>query len=210
MLRLQTVCIKIFTYKMGVKHTASESLVLHYKFPKAKCSFYTRNVIFINCTDHSRYGFCSVFAIADEFGDHRIVVDRDLHALLKSVIYPDTVTSGDGIGLQQANIGKEIIFGIFRINPQFYRMAGNGQVFLLKGQYLSPGDLNLLFYQVQTGDHFCYRMLYLQTGVHFEKEEIEVFIKDEFDGAGSDIIYRTCHIYCACAHLLTDFRTEYA
>ena len=67
---------------------------------------------------------------------------------------------------------QEVILGVFGIDATFQGMSPQGNILLFISQTLSRGYAHLLFDKVNTGHHFCYRMLHLNPGVHFHKVEV--------------------------------------
>ena len=55
------------------------------------------------------------------------------------------------------------------------------------GEDFSGGYADLGFHQVNAGDHFGYRVLDLDAGVHFDEVEFAGFFAQKFDGAGAGI-----------------------
>ena len=54
-------------------------------------------------------------------------------------------------------------------------------------QAFVAGDAQLLLDDVDTGDHFGHRVLYLYTGIHLDEVEPFIFVQ-EFEGAGTPVI----------------------
>ena len=69
-------------------------------------------------------------------------------------------------------------------------MAFNHNFFLLDGQRLAGCDAQLLFNQVDAGDHFGYRVFNLNTGVHFDEIELAVFEQELKSTPRRDSRYR--------------------
>ena len=57
-------------------------------------------------------------------------------------------------------------------------MAFDFHFALFDRQWLAGRNAQLLFDQIHTGDHLGNRMLNLDTGVHFDEEELTVFIQE--------------------------------
>ena len=74
--------------------------------------------------------------------------------------------------------GKASPGGVFGVDAGLDGVAVPRHVVLRKGQRLAPGDQELEGHQVQAGDHFRYRVLDLQTGVHFEEIELAVLVNE--------------------------------
>jgi len=89
---------------MGIEIARCERLVLHHKFTEAKRSSNACNLVFIDSADHTVDGLGAVFPIGYQFGNHRVVIDRDLHALFKTIIYPNAGAFGGNIGFKRTDI----------------------------------------------------------------------------------------------------------
>ena len=82
-------------------------------------------------------------------------------------------------------------------------MANQRDIRLSQNRQLLPGsDADLPLNKIQTSDHFCDRMLNLQTGIHFHKVKfVSVCVKDEFDCTRIVIPNSLCSCNCCLAHL---------
>ncbi len=110
-----------------------------------------------------------------ELGDHRIVVDRDLAALLHAGVVAD----GDAVDAaldrravfyQPPDRGQEIAERIFGIDPQFHRPSGQRDVLLRQRKLLAGRDPDHLLDQIDAGDQFGHGMLDLQPRVHLQED----------------------------------------
>ena len=81
-------------------------------------------------------------------------------------------------------------------------MAATVQLLLRFWQWLASCYRKLPGNQVLTANHFRYRMLYLQAGIHFHKIEI-VAIEQKLNGAGAHIVNGFGRGKGTFAHLLT-------
>ena len=79
------------------------------------------------------------------------------------------------------------MFGIFGVDPALDGMASEVDVFLAKRERLAGGDLDLLFDEIDAGDHFGDRMFDLDAGVDLDEVEVVVGIDQKFTGARVDI-----------------------
>ena len=64
------------------------------------------------------------------------------------------------------------------------RVTIDADRFLSDGQRLARGHAQLPFDEIESGDHLGYRVLDLQSGVHFEEKEA-IFVRDELHRAGA-------------------------
>lgn len=84
-------------------------------------------------------------------------------------------------------------------------MAFHHNFFLLDGKRLACSDTQLLFDQVNAGDHFGNRMLNLNTGVHFDEIELAV-LEQELKGTRSTIADIDTRFSATLADVATQFR----
>jgi hypothetical protein len=141
-----------------------------------------------------------------ELGDHRIVIDRDLAALL----HPGVVAHGDAVVAcfrrravfyQTTYRGQEVAEGILGIDPGFHGPTRQGHVLLRQLQRLAGGDPDHLLNQIDAGDQFGHGMLDLQPGVHLQEEEALVLTGNEFDGSGGIVFHGFCQRHRLFTHL---------
>ena len=112
----------------------------------------------------------------DEFGDHRIVMDRDLAAFLHAGV----VAHGDAVAAhfrrravfhQPPDRRQEIAERIFGIDAGFHRPAGQRDVLLRQRKLFAGGDADHLLDEVDAGDEFGHGMLDLQPRVHLQEDK---------------------------------------
>src|SRR6266700_612589 len=132
--------------------------------------------------------------MGDELGNHRIVVDRNLAALLHAgvVAHGDAARAALGgrtVLYQPPDRRQEVAERIFGIDARFDRPSGQADVLLLQAQLLAGRDADHLFDQIDAGDELGHGVLDLQAGVHLEEKEALVLACDELDGAGGIIVH---------------------
>jgi hypothetical protein len=102
------------------------------------------------------------------------------------------------------------VSGIFGVNPALYGMAPDNNILLVDFQLVSGGNPNLLLNDVQTGNHFRYRMFYLDTGIHFHKIKSPVLVNQEFHRPGIFIADRLSRPDCSLAHPVSQLGGQYS
>ncbi len=127
--------------------------------------------------------------VGHQLGDHRIVPDRDLAALVDAgiVAHRDAVHFAfrrRPVGGQTSGRRQEVARRVFRIDAALDRPAGQLHLGLLEPERLAGRNADHLLDQIDAGDQFGDRMLDLQPCVHLEKEEALVLTGDELDRAG--------------------------
>ena len=75
----------------------------------------------------------------------------------------------------------------FCIDPHFDSMSIDDQIILGERQVMPLSNTDLLTYQIYTKNSFGYRMLNLQTGIHFYEKEFTVLIQ-KFNCTSTNII----------------------
>ena len=112
---------------------------------------------------------------------------------------------GGLIADQTTNRRHEVPQRVFGIDARFDRPAGQRNVILRNRKFFACGHTYHQFDQIETGDILRYRMLDLQTRVHFQKEEVPVLVDNEFDRSGGAIIDRFRQGDRLCAHFRAQF-----
>ena len=127
--------------------------------------------------------------VGDQLGDHGIVVDRDLAALVDAGVVAHRYPVGAAllrrpVGDEAAGRGQEVAGRILGVDAAFHRPAVEPDLRLGDAQRLARRNPDHLLDEVDAGDHLGDRMLDLQPGVHLEEIEGLVLPGDELDGAG--------------------------
>ena len=97
--------------------------------------------------------------------------------------------------LQTSGRGQKSPGRVFRIEPDFNRVALRFEVSLRKGQCLATGDPQLQLHQIKAGDQFGHRMLDLQPGVHLHEIERAICIQQKFHRTRPDIANGLCRCH---------------
>src|SRR5690606_6194689 len=134
---------------------------------------------------HAGDGLGAVGAVHDQLADHRIVVRRDLVALVDVAVHAHAGAARGVEVLHQAGAGQEAD-RILGIDAALDGVAGEADVLLAQAQLLAAGDQQLLAHQVDAGDHLGHRVLDLDAGVHLDEVELPVLV-EELEGAGTAV-----------------------
>ena len=164
------------------------------------------NLVFVQDTPHSFDRILAAGSPHDQLADHRVIIDRNLITFIDIAV--DSHSDPVRFGQLADNAGRwhEIVGGIFGTDPAFDSMPTLGYIFLPDMQRFVVGNTKLLLYQVEPQHLFGNRMLHLQTGVHFEKIKITVFINQELDRPGTGIVDGLSSRNRLLAHLFPQFR----
>src|SRR5215831_606053 len=149
----------------------------------------------------------------DQFGDHRVVIDRDFSALVNTGVVTHGHTARTSflrrpIASEPTGRRKKITVRILRIDPAFDGPAVELDIALRDRKLLPRCDPDHLFDQVDAGHQLGYRMLHLQPRIHLEEIEAFVLTCDKFDGAGAVVTDRLGKGDRLLAHLLARCRIE--
>ena len=131
-------------------------------------------------------GFLPVAAVGDDLGEHRVVVAADLEAGEHGRVDPNPAVLLP-LGLHQcldATSGREETRGrVLGVDAGLDRVAAQHDVVLGVAELLPARHPDLLFHQVDSGDHLRHGVLDLQAGVHLHEEEFVRPVRrdDEFD-----------------------------
>ena len=92
---------------------------------------------------------------------------------------------------ERADRGQEPPLRIFRVDSRLEGMSVDRKLVLPLRKWLSGGDAQLPFDEIEAGDHLGHRMLDLEAGVHLHEVERPVARErvggDELDGSRADI-----------------------
>lgn len=89
------------------------------------------------------------------------------------------------VGLENAEIGGEIVGGIFRSNPALQGISPHldgslvGNIDFRVGQGLAFGHQDLGLHQVAAGDHFSDGVFHLDARVHLDEIEVSLLVQQE-------------------------------
>ncbi len=124
-------------------------------------------------------------AVADELRDHRVVVHRDLAALVDAGV--DAHDARDlgrrPVADEPPDRRQEVADRVLGVDPALDRPAVALDVLLRERQLLAGRDADHQLDEVETGDHLGHRVLDLQPRVHLEEVEVALPADDELDGA---------------------------
>ena len=97
---------------------------------------------------------------------------------------------------------------ILGVDPALYGVSGEVHVVLGEAKLLPGSNLYLRLYQVDSGDKLSYRVLYLDTGVHFHEVEVSVLVHQELYCSGVLIAADLCGSHRGSTHLLAELRSH--
>ena len=142
-----------------------------------------------------------------QFGDHRIIIDRDFPAFENTRVIthghrPLDALLGRTIGDKTPRRGQEIARRVFGIDTAFDRPAIEFDILLLERELFAPCHADHLLDEINAGDHFRDGMFDLQARIHFQKEEALVLACDKFNRARGIITHRFAKGHGLLTHFL--------
>mmetsp|Transcript_6174 Transcript_6174/g.22712 ORF Transcript_6174/g.22712 Transcript_6174/m.22712 type:complete len:591 (-) Transcript_6174:66-1838(-) len=132
----------------------------------------------------------AVLAPHHQLGDHRVVEDADVVALLHARLHahPPAHARGEARVLQPPRRRQEAALGLLRVDARLEGVPPDGQLALGERQALAHGHAQLPLHEVGAGDHLGDGVLHLQARVHLHEEElVRARVHDELHRARADV-----------------------
>ena len=98
-------------------------------------------------------------------------------------IHPNAISARRVDVGDQARAGHEVFRRVLGVDPALDGVALDDHILLAHAEFFPRGNADLLFDQVHSGHHLGHRVLHLDSGVHFHKIEIFVFVQQKLDGS---------------------------
>ena len=154
----------------------------------------------------------AVLAVHDELGDHRVVIHRDLAAVVHAGVHPHAVqvrgvAREHGLGRrlelhQPAGGRQEVAERIFGVDAALDGPAIALHLGLRQRQLLAGRHADHQLDQVEAGDALRHRMLHLQARVHLQEVEALVLADHELHRAGALVLHGLGQLHRLLAHRL--------
>src|SRR5947209_10251155 len=187
--------------ELGVHLPSLEFLISHYATQEGNRSGDTLDDEALQRHLHSANRFRAIAPLTDKLGEQRIVIRWHLIAGVDVGVETHAGSARRMEDFDQARRRLEVARGIFRVDStldhvpapldrRFHRQLG------------AEGDRDLLFHQIDAGQHLGHRVLDLDAGVHFHEVERLVFVEQHLDGAGAHIIDCLRAFHRRLTHLL--------
>ena len=127
--------------------------------------------------------------VGDKLRDQRIVVDRNLAALIDAGVVADRDVVRAGLGRRSitreaADRRQKVAIRVLRVDPAFDGPAGKLDIALRDAQGLARRDADHLLDEIDAGDQLGHRMLDLQPCIHLQEKEALILTRHELDRAG--------------------------
>ena len=143
------------------------------------------NGVVFDCQRGTCDGLIAVDAPGHQFADHGVIMALHFHGTIQTAVNAQVLTSRFIVIANYSGRRHKIVGRIFSINATFDGMTLLSNLLLVHPEGMTFGDKNLLFNQIKSRHHFRYRMLHLDTGVHFEKIKIQLRVNQKLNGAGT-------------------------
>ncbi|CAB4590029.1 unannotated protein [freshwater metagenome] len=130
----------------------------------------------------------SVLAVGpgdDEFGEQRVERSRDNVTCNNPGINSDTRTAGKAKGFDWPGGGAEVRPGIFTVNSELNRVAGDHRVRIIDESALRNSEL--FTNQVEAGDFFRHGVFNLKASIDLEEGDGAVGADQKFTGSRADV-----------------------
>ena len=133
-------------------------------------------------------------AVRGDFGQHRVVVGRDLLTGDHARVDAHTGQIARQLeALQESRLRQEALLRIFGVQANFDRVAFELGRQRCGWQRLTRRDAQLQLDQIEPGDQLGDRMLDLQARVHLQKVQLAGRVGHELDRARAAIVGRAHH-----------------
>ena len=153
--------------KVGGVDAAFEVGVLEDGELKRDGGFDAFNHKFVKSAGHNVHGFGAVFAISDEFANHRVIVGRDGVTGVDMRFKANASAAGCVKHFNSARGGTKAIKRVFGVDAAFDGMSGMADFALGEADGFAGGDEDLEFDEVSASDFFSDGMLDLDAFVDF-------------------------------------------
>src|SRR3972149_3363696 len=175
-------------------------MTVHHRLVEGDTGLDADDAKFLQRAPHAQDGFAARLAPADQFGDQGIVIWRDLGAFVHAGVDAHTWTGRYGEARDATGGGHEVVERILGRDAALDRPAVDLDIVLHVAQWAATRDADLLLDDVHAGDHFRDGVLDLEACVHLQEVEVVVFVDEELDGAGVDVLHRLRGLHGDLAH----------
>ena len=175
-------------HKARVVLTAHKTRAVHQRLVEGDVGAHTDDAVLLQRAPHAHNRLGARLAPHNQLGDHRVVERRNLKAGENARIHAHARPGGDLDVRHLARRGHETVVRVFGVDAALDCCAVDLDVFLAILQRTPARDAQLLLDDIHAGHKFGDRMLHLQARVHFQEIELVVFIHQELDRPGVDVL----------------------
>ncbi len=184
---------------------------MQYVHKERNIRFHTADSGFLNCADRLARRTRKRSVMRNDFYQKAVIKRRDFRTCMRrTAVQTDAVARGRTVHADFSGIRQEVVRGVLRCNTNLYRIAVAADFLLradadfrgikrvaLFNQYLRLHDIN-------ARNGFCHCMLYLYTGVHFDKVIVFVCVNQKFQRTGIFVANVLGKPHCVGKNLFTD------
>ncbi len=188
---------------MDIKTTLGKARLNHKDLVQLNVALYATQLCLGQRATHTAQRFISILSVREKFRDQRVVMRWQLITRVKMGIDPDTWATRRHPSLNlpgSRHKGERI----FRIDPTFNRMPGNLDLILLERQLGAERNSELLSHNVYASHQLRYRVFNLDSSVHFNEEELSIFI-EEFKRPSATVANQLTSLYAALPYPADSF-----
>ena len=185
-----------FIQEIGGIGAVDEAGMLQQVFQESNVGLNTADTEFLQAPQHFGNGDGMVQAPGGCLNQQGIIVRSD-DGSGKSIacVQTDTHAAAAAVGNELACIRHKVVHRIFRSNTALDGLAPDADLILFRNPHdgimhaVAFRNTDLALDDIDTRNGFRYGMLYLDTGVYFNKIEFVVGSGQEFHRAGTDVIH---------------------
>ena len=191
---------------VNVDAAFAEAFVIHQIAVQRDVGFDPVDHDFVQRVTHASHGFVTRRPPSDQLADQGVVVGRNLVAAVQVRIDANAVAARCVEVLDHAWARHERC-RVFSVDPAFQRVTVNVHVSLGEGQLVACRNAQHLFNDVDAGDHFGHRVLYLHTSVHLDEVETTIFVQ-ELESTRTTVVDVNACLNAACQNFLASLLVD--
>ena len=179
--------------------------MLHEKRKKRDRCADAVDAVLLQRAQHAVDRFAARAGVADQFREHRIVVDRHGVAGIDAVVVADAGTLRQFEMPNQPRRWREVPRRILGIHAALDGMAVRREIALRNLQFFAARNAKLRFDEIDAPDHLGDRVLDLQSRIHLEEVELFVRSHEAFDRSGRVVVDGSRRLHRHRAETLAQF-----
>ena len=199
--------------KRFIEHTRvqvafAEGLMFHQRLMEGDVVADAADAVLAQGRAHALDGLQARGTPSAQLADQGVVEHGHLGALIDSAVVAHIAPAGRAQEGDSPRTRHEVPVWIFGIDAAFHGPAVQGNFLLGHGQFFTAGHEDLPLDEIKARDPFRDGMLHLQAGVHLQKVEVAVGVRQELHGAGAHVVHRPGHLQGRFAHGLAHLRRD--
>jgi len=142
----------------------------------------------------------------NQLGEHGIIVDRHLEALVDPAIIPNAWSGRRSIEDELSGERSEVVRRVLGVDATLDRVAPPLHLLLTEGKGLPGGDPDLALDQVDPRGELGHRMFHLEPGVDLQEVKVPVGIDQELGGSRVPVAASASERHGGFSHPLAELR----